>query len=109
VQTLRIATSWSSRATLGIVTIGLAPVAEEILFRGILYSWGRRAGYPRLTMWVTSLLFAVVHFNAITMLPLLVLSVVLTLLYERTANLLAPIAAHSFFNALNFVMLYVFG
>jgi membrane protease YdiL (CAAX protease family) len=109
VQTLRVATSWPERATLGFVTIGLAPVAEEIFFRGILYAWGRRAGFPRLTMWVTSILFALVHFNAITLLPLLVLSLLLTLLYERTANLLAPIAAHAFFNALNFGMLYVFG
>ncbi len=109
VQTLRVATSWSERATLGFVTIGLAPVAEEILFRGILYAWGRRAGYPMLSMWATSLLFAIVHWNAMTLVPLLVLSLVLTILYERTANLLAPIAAHSFFNALNFGMLYLFG
>jgi membrane protease YdiL (CAAX protease family) len=29
------------------------------------------------------------------------------MLYERTNNLLAPIAAHSAFNGLNFAMLYV--
>jgi membrane protease YdiL (CAAX protease family) len=109
VQTLRVAGSWPERATLGLVTIGLAPLAEELLFRGILYSWVRRAGYPLLALWGTSVLFAVVHFNAITLVPLLALSLVLTALYQRTANLIAPIAAHSFFNALNFGMLYMFG
>jgi membrane protease YdiL (CAAX protease family) len=31
----------------------------------------------------------------------------LTVLYEKTGNLLAPIAAHSAFNALNFGLLYL--
>jgi membrane protease YdiL (CAAX protease family) len=38
-------------------------------------------------------------------LPLFVLALVLTVLYEKTNNLLAPIAAHSAFNAVNFAML----
>ena len=43
--------------------------------------------------------------NLVTFVPLLVLALVLTALYERTNNLLAPITAHVLFNALNFVML----
>jgi len=107
VQTLRIASSWAARATLGVVTILLAPVAEEVLFRGVLYSWVKQAGFPRLALWSTSLLFAAVHFNALTLVPLLLLSLLLTLIYERTANLAAPIAAHASFNGLNFAMLYL--
>ena len=39
--------------------------------------------------------------------PLAVLALVLTALYERTDNLLAPITAHALFNALNFATLLV--
>ena len=58
-------------------------------------------------MWGTALLFAAVHMNAVTFVPLAVLALVLTALYERTNNLLAPITAHVLFNALNFATLLV--
>ena len=37
--------------------------------------------------------------------PLFVLALVLTWLYEKTDSLLAPIAAHALFNAANLVLL----
>jgi membrane protease YdiL (CAAX protease family) len=107
VQTLRLARTWGNRAVLGVVTILLAPLAEELLFRGVLYSWLKQAGFPRVAVWGTALVFAAVHVNAITFVPLMVLALVLAALYERTGNLLAPIAAHALFNGLNFAMLYL--
>ncbi|HXU77045.1 MAG TPA: CPBP family intramembrane glutamic endopeptidase [Methylomirabilota bacterium] len=107
VQTMRGAASWVQRAFLAVVTILLAPVAEEILFRGILYQGIKQAGFPRIALWGTSLLFAGVHMNLPTFLPLFILALVLAMVYERTNNLLAPITAHSFFNALNFVIFFL--
>jgi membrane protease YdiL (CAAX protease family) len=106
VQTLRAAGSWSQRLVLGLVTIALAPVAEETLFRGILFPWIKQAGFPRLALWGTSLLFALMHLNAASFVPLFVLAVALALLYERVDNLLAPMAAHALFNGLNFLILF---
>lgn len=107
VQALKSSTSWFDRAALGVVAIGLAPVAEELLFRGLLYPAVKRAGFPRLALWGTSLFFALIHFNRATFLPLLLLALVLTWLYEQTDNLLAPIAAHATFNGLQFTMFYL--
>jgi CAAX protease family protein len=84
----------------------LAPVAEEMLFRGILYPAVKQAGFPRLALWGTALLFAAVHQNLVTFVPLTVLALALAWLYERTDNLWAPITAHAMFNAMNFVILY---
>ena len=106
VQSLEMAKSFSERVVLGVVTIALAPVAEETLFRGILYPWVKQAGFPSLALWGTVLLFAFMHFNLVTFVPLAVLALALTLLYEHTDNLLAPITAHALFNAVNFVKLY---
>lgn len=108
VQTLQLAGTWLPRLVLGVVTILLAPVAEEVLFRGILYPWLKQFGYPRLALWTAALAFAAVHLNLFTFVPLALLAVALTVLYERTDNLLAPITAHALFNGFNFVMLYVF-
>ena len=107
VQALRIAVRRVDRIALGSVTILLAPVAEEVLFRGILYPWIKQAGFPRLALWTTSLAFAAMHLNLVIFLPLLVLALILTLLYEKTNNLLAPITAHALFNAMNFATLYL--
>jgi Predicted metal-dependent membrane protease len=107
VQTLRTASSWIQRLAAGIVTIVVAPLGEEVLFRGILYPTIKQAGFRQLALWITSLAFAAIHLNAVTFVPLLVLSVLLILLYEKTNNLLAPIAAHSVFNAIQFAWLYI--
>lgn len=105
VQVIQQAAAWPARAVLGVVTILLAPVGEELLFRGILYPWIKQAGFPRLALWGTCGFFAAIHVNLMIFVPLFVLALLLTLLYERTNNLLAPIAAHSVFNALGFVLL----
>jgi membrane protease YdiL (CAAX protease family) len=106
VNTIRSAPTWFDRLALGAATVVLVPVAEEVLFRGILYPWIKNLGYPRLAIWGTSLIFAIVHFNMQGIPALFLLAVILTLLYERTGNLLAPIAAHSLFNGLNLITLY---
>ena len=107
VHALRVSMSWGGRLMLGAAAVLLAPVTEEVLFRGILYPAIKQFGYPRLALWITSLLFAAVHMNTVTFVPLAALALVLTALYEWTDNLLAPVMAHVLFNALNFAMLLV--
>ena len=92
---------------MGTATILLAPVAEEMFFRGILYPAIKQAGFPRLALWGTSVVFAAIHLTPVIFLPLLVLALLLVWLYEKTNNLLAPIAAHSLFNGLNFALVYL--
>jgi membrane protease YdiL (CAAX protease family) len=107
VQALKSTVTWMDHVMIGIAAICLAPVGEELFFRGVLYPAIRRAGFPRVAFWGTSVLFALIHWNLATFLPLLLLALVLAWLYEKTDNLLAPIAAHCFFNALNFVQFYL--
>lgn len=94
------------RLVLGFATIILAPLGEEIMFRGILYPAIKARGFPHLALWGTAALFAVIHLNLPTLLPLMFLAIVLTLLYEQTNNLLACVLAHGLFNAANFITLY---
>jgi membrane protease YdiL (CAAX protease family) len=105
VKVIQQAVFWPSRLALGLMAIVLAPVAEELLFRGILYPWIKQAGFPRLALWGTAILFAAIHINLVLFVPLLVLALALTALYEWSDNLLAPIVAHSVFNALNLALL----
>lgn len=105
VKAVQAANTIPKQVWVGAVAIGLAPIAEEVLFRGILYPAIKQAGYPRAALWGTSLFFALTHANLMTFVPLTFLALTLTWLYERTDNLAAPIAAHATFNAVNFVFL----
>jgi membrane protease YdiL (CAAX protease family) len=105
VQTMEAAVTWRSRLALGLVTILLVPLAEELLFRGILYPWIKGAGFPRVAWWGTAVLFAAMHANLPTFVPLIVLALILTMLYEVTGNLLTSITAHAVFNGIGFAQL----
>jgi len=86
----------------GIVAILFAPIVEELFFRGVLYPAVKRHADPHTALWGVSLLFAMTHMNLTAFLALAVLGTILTFLYEETRNLIAPIVAHSVFNAANF-------
>jgi uncharacterized protein len=73
----------------------LAPVLEELTFRGFLYrAWERQWGWIP-SMLLTSTVFAFYHANFV---PAFAASILYVCLYRRTGSLCAPIAAHSFFN-----------
>jgi membrane protease YdiL (CAAX protease family) len=93
------------RVYLGGFAVVLAPVAEEFIFRGMLFPFLQRLGLRWLAWFGVSALFALIHYNAVSFLPLLALALALTWLYEKTDNLLAPITAHALFNAINLVLL----
>jgi membrane protease YdiL (CAAX protease family) len=94
------------RGYLAFFAIVLAPVAEEFIFRGVLFPFVKQLGYPKLAWFGVSFLFALIHVNAPTLVPLFALALVLTWLYQKTDCLLAPIAAHSLFNTANLIILF---
>jgi len=104
VKLIENAGPWT-RAYLAVFAVGFAPVAEEFIFRGVLYPFIKQLGWPKLAVIGVSFLFALIHFDVATFLPLFVLALVLTWIYERTDNLLAPIVVHALFNAANLLML----
>jgi membrane protease YdiL (CAAX protease family) len=105
VQMMKQASSTLQLIVHGLAAVIFAPIVEEIIFRGVLYPTVKKYFNPKAGLWGVSLLFALSHQNLTVILPLTVLAIFLTFLYETTRNLLAPILAHSLFNAANFVLL----
>jgi membrane protease YdiL (CAAX protease family) len=105
VQIMQAQPPLSELIFIGISTIVVAPVIEEMLFRGILYPSVKQAGYPRVARYAVALLFATYHSNLMAFVPLFALALVLAAAYEATDNLLAPILLHAWFNAANFLVL----
>ncbi len=105
VELLNNAPLWPTGIYLGFFAVVLAPVAEEFIFRGVLFTFVKNFGLPKLAWIGVSLLFALVHGDAGIFAPLFFLALMLTWLYEKTENLLAPILAHALFNTANLVAL----
>jgi hypothetical protein len=105
VEVLEGATDTGQRIVFALTAIVMAPLIEETMFRGILYPLLKQQGYPRLALWGTSLLFAAIHMNLLTFLPLFVFAMALVALYELTDAMIAPITAHATFNGINFLLL----
>ena len=90
----------------------LAPVAEELLFRGILFApvrsrFGLAAGIAG-----SALAFGFVHYlpgdpieTAVTVAAATAMGAGLAFQYERRGNLVAPLAAHVAFNALGLLII----
>jgi len=76
----------------------VAPIAEEVFFRGFLQQAIRRHCGESATIVLTALAFAGVHMNLRYFLPLFVLGILLSYLYSRTGTLVAPIVVHAIHN-----------
>lgn len=89
-----------------------APIVEEVIYRGVLYSaFQRKIGVPAAFIVVT-FLFAVVHVpqywpSYSTIFLLALLSLTLTAIRVKTNNLLPCIILHTLFNGLQSVILVV--
>jgi membrane protease YdiL (CAAX protease family) len=88
----------------GFAALVLAPVGEEVLFRGVLYPVLRRRHRVGAAL-LTSFVFAAVHFYPVGFLSFMFLSIALVAVYELTHNLFAPILLHCLFNTVNFVII----
>jgi uncharacterized protein len=82
----------------------LAPIFEEILFRGILYTSLRRYMPAVSSTIIISLLFAFIHFDLGVLFQLFFLSAILTVVYERSGSLIPSIVLHCVWNSVVFVL-----
>jgi membrane protease YdiL (CAAX protease family) len=87
-----------------LVVIFLAPVAEELFFRGVVFNAWLREGGVRWAFIGSTLLFALIHLSIAAFVPILLLGFALAWIYRRTQSLLAPIALHATFNGISVVL-----
>ncbi|MGI8999805.1 MAG: CPBP family intramembrane glutamic endopeptidase [Candidatus Limnocylindria bacterium] len=83
----------------------LAPVAEEVFFRGVVFNAWLREGGQRWAFIGSAGAFALLHVLAgssvAVLLPIFLLGLALAWVYRRTDSLLAPIAMHATVNGIS--------
>lgn len=91
-----------------VMVVAIGPVSEELFFRGVIYrsianSWGVAAGVI-----LSALVFGLVHFHPLAILPAVITGVILALAYEKTGSLLLAVIAHMTLNAIQMLIYLIF-
>ncbi|XP_022957791.1 uncharacterized protein LOC111459227 isoform X2 [Cucurbita moschata] len=90
-------------ALYAVVVSVCAPIWEEIVFRGFLLPSLTKYMPVWCSILVSSVAFALAHFNMQKMLPLILLGMVMGTVFARTRNLLPSMLLHSLWNAFVFL------
>jgi CAAX protease family protein len=98
--------SWT--IVIGMIVIGgiLAPLAEEIIFRGLLYGWLRRFMGLVPAAILSAAIFGLVHGMLPVIAAAFVVGLALAYIYERTGSLWAPAIVHATQNCIAMTIMF---
>ena len=89
----------------GMLLIVVAPLAEEVFFRGFMYQAFRNSFGVLPGALLSALIFGAIHFEFFKLVQLAILGVILALLFEKTGSLWSPIILHAVNNTLAYIYL----
>lgn len=96
-----------SRIIIFLLVSVLAPVLEEVFFRGILFTSFRKKWNVTTGLILSSVLFALLHPFPLSFLPIFVLGSVYTILTIECKSLIPNIIAHSLNNTIIFILMII--
>lgn len=82
----------------------IAPVLEELIFRGVILDGLRRTYRLQTSILVSAILFAIVHVHPYLMINAFFLGLLFALIRLRTGSLLLCMLIHGFYNAIPFLL-----
>jgi len=94
-----------SNTILLIVVAFIGPVVEEVFFRGFLYSAFRKSWGVFPALFISSILFSVVHLQVYSFIPLFLIGWLLAYLFEKTRSLFPAIFLHAVYNLILILIL----
>ena len=101
--------SGGERILMFIAVVIIAPIVEEIIFRGWLYGKLRAHFAMPVSILLTSLLFGFVHLQWNVGVNVFAVSVILCVLRELTGTVYAGMLAHMIKNGVAFFLVYIIG
>lgn len=76
----------------------LVPIAEELVYRGMLYKRLKEYNEMTIAAYIAALIFGVVHMNLVQGIYATIAAVILIFVYEKYKTILAPIFLHMVIN-----------
>ena len=80
------------------VVVILAPIFEELFFRGLFYPALRRSLGPTLAIVIDGIIFGALHMRYLSIVSLILVGMILAYVYEKTESLYAPMLTHALYN-----------
>lgn len=90
-----------------LLVVAIVPgICEEVLFRGLFMKNLLIVKTPLSSIAISGIIFALIHFNPIALIPLIVLGMYLGFLVYRTQSIFIPIIAHITNNAFSTIKVF---
>ncbi len=81
-----------------VVTAVIAPLCEEVYFRGFLYPAFRKNFGVVIGIFLSSIIFAAAHLDLFSFFPIMIIGWILAFMYEKTKSIFPVIFLHSVYN-----------
>ncbi|MEM8868249.1 MAG: type II CAAX endopeptidase family protein [Verrucomicrobiota bacterium] len=91
-----------------LMAVVLAPVVEELIFRGCIYRFLKSKTALIPAQLISAILFGLMHQNLLSLVPLIVVGILLARVYEKSGSIFVPICFHACFNAFSLILLFLF-
>lgn len=88
-----------------ITVVVLAPIFEEVIFRGRLYNILHRRSSPMMSASMSALAFGIVHFEPMVVVEALLAGVIFSYFYIRKRSIITPIILHMCNNSLAYALI----
>ncbi|WPJ94861.1 CPBP family intramembrane glutamic endopeptidase [Coraliomargarita algicola] len=90
-----------------LMAVVLAPIVEEIIFRGCIYRFLKSQTTRVPAQVLSGCVFSMMHANLMSFVPLVIVGVLLARVYEKSGNLMVSMWFHACFNAFSLLMLFI--
>ncbi|MCD4670519.1 MAG: CPBP family intramembrane metalloprotease [Actinomycetia bacterium] len=94
-----------SNTVLLIVVSFIGPIIEEVFFRGFLYSAFKKNCGILPALFLSSILFSLVHLQVYSFIPLFIIGWILAYIFEKTKSLFPAIFLHAAYNLILILIL----
>ena len=98
-QCTTVKSDYQNYLVLAIIVVSvMAPLAEEMIFRGFVYGWLAKVMPVGFAVVISGAIFGVVHQVPLLIIPLWAVGIVLALMYRGSKSLWPGVAVHALFN-----------
>lgn len=98
---------YSAYFLIGILCYGIiTPIAEEILFRGIIYNYLKRFINMKMALFISAALFGFYHMNAVQGVYAFIMGLIIAYAYEYFGDFKVAVAVHMISNIISYCLSY---
>ena len=98
---------YSASLFMGLLCYGIVtPIAEEVLFRGVIYNCLRRSMTVKMSIFLSAMIFGMYHMNAVQGIYAFLIGCIIAYAYEYFGDFKVPVAIHMLANILVYCLSY---